>query len=264
MLLENKTAIIFGGSGAIGAATAHVFAREGAFVLLGARHGDKVVAIADTICARGGRARGFPVDVRDADGTTQAVAAIAAEAGPIDIMLNATSFAHDQGTTLADLDVSTFMEPVVTFLPSLFNSAKAVLPFMGGERQGVILALTTPAGRAAVPGHLGYSAACAGIEAFTRVLAAELGPQNIRALCLAPHAISDAPQAGSYTAELFAPKAKALGLSVEEWLDAGARNTMLGRLPNLADVAETAAFVCSDRARAMTATYVNLTGGMIT
>lgn len=75
--------------------------------------------------------------------------------------------------------------------------------------------------------------------------------------------MSDAPRAGSYTAELFAPKAEAMGLSVEQWLDGGAQSTMLGRLPTLEDVAETAAFVVSDRARAMTASYVNLTAGAI-
>jgi hypothetical protein len=100
------------------------------------------------------------------------------EGGKIDIALNATSFLHDQGTMFADLDVEYFKEPVVTFLPSLFNSSKAVLPFIGGGLPWVFLTLTTPAGRAAVPGHLGYSFACAGIEAFTRVLAAELGASD--------------------------------------------------------------------------------------
>ncbi|MBN9023687.1 MAG: SDR family oxidoreductase, partial [Rhizobiales bacterium] len=195
--------------------------------------------------------------------TTAAIATLAGRVGDIDAMVNATSFMHDQGSTIDALDLAGFMRPVETFLPALFNVAKAVVPYMGRRRQGVVLTLSTPAGRTATPGHLGYTVTCAGVEAFTRVLAAELGPRNIRAVCLAPHAISDAPAAGSYTAGLFAPKATALGLSVEDWLGGAAASTMLGRLPTLEDVAETAAFLVSDRARSMTASYVNLSAGMI-
>ena len=263
MLLANKNAVIFGGSGAIGSACARVFAREGARVFLGARHRDRLEAAALGIRAQGGAAGLFQLDVLDSASTEKAMAAVGLEAGEIHVAVNATSFPHDQGSGLDALDLQTFMQPVTASLAALFNAAKATVPHMGKSRQGIVLTLTTPAGRAATPGHLGYSTACAGMEAFTRVLAAELGPRNIRAVCLGPHAISDAPQAGSYTAQLFAPKAQALGLTVEEWLAGGARSTMLGRLPTLEDVAETAAFLASDRARSMTACYVNLTAGMI-
>ena len=263
MLLKDKTIVIVGGSGAIGAASARAFAREGARVALGGRSRDRLDAVAAGIRERGGRADVFEVDALDAEATTAAIAALADRVGEIDVAVNATSFLHDQGSTIDELDLAAFMRPVDTFLPALFNVTRAVVPYMGRSRQGVILTLSTPAGRTATPGHLGYTVTCAGVEAFTRVLAAELGPRNIRALCLAPHAISDAPQAGSYTARLFAPKATAMGLSVEDWLGGAAASTMLGRLPTLEDVAETAAFLVSDRARSMTAGYVNLSAGMI-
>ena len=263
MLLDNKRIVIFGGSGAIGSAMASVFAREGARLWLGGRHADRLAVAADRVRAAGGEIETFTVDCLDAAATTVAVSAVAEASGGIDVAINATSFMHDQGSFIDDLDLEAFMTPVDTFLSSLFNSSKAVVPHMGGDRPGVILTLSTPAGRTAPPGHLGYSVTCAGVEAFSRVLAAELGPRNIRVLCLGPHAISDAPQAGSYTAELFAPKAKAMGLTVDQWLGGGAQTTMLGRLPTLEDVAETAAFLVSDKARAITAAYVNLTAGMI-
>ncbi len=263
MLLDNKRIVIFGGSGAIGSAMANVFAREGARLWLGGRHADRLAVAADRVRAAGGEVETFTVDCLDSAATTAAVSAVAEASGGIDVAINATSFMHDQGSFIDDLDLKAFMTPVDTFLSSLFNSSKAVAPYMGGDRPGVILTLSTPAGRTAPPGHLGYSVTCAGVEAFSRVLAAELGLRNIRVLCLGPHAISDAPQAGSYTAELFAPKAKAMGLTVDQWLGGGAQTTMLGRLPTLEDVAETAAFLVSERARAMTAAYVNLTAGMI-
>ena len=263
MLLKNKNIVIVGGSGAIGAASAKVFAGEGARVFLGARNRERLESVAREIRAMGGEVETFLVDALDAEATRDQISGLASRIGEIDGALNATSFLHDQGSFIDKLDLATFMTPVETFLPALFNTTKAVVPHMGLSRQGVILTLSTPAGRTATPGHLGYTVTCAGVEAFTRVLAAELGPRNIRVICLAPHAISDAPQAGSYTADLFAPKAKAMGLSVEQWLAGGAQSTMLGRLPTLEDVAATAAFLLSDKARSMTAAYVNLSAGMI-
>jgi len=263
MLLNNKRIVILGGSGAIGGAMAKAFAEEGASVYLGARDRRRLDAVAEAVRSAAGAVEVFSVDCLDAEATRQAIDSLGARIGEIDVAVNATSFMHDQGSFIDALDVETFMSPVETFLRSLFNSAKAVVPYMGKTRQGVILTLSTPAGRTATPGHLGYTVTCAGVEAFSRVLAAELGPRNIRVVCLAPHAISDAPRAGSYTAELFAPKASAMGLTVDQWLEGGAQTTMLGRLPTLEDVAQTAAFLVSDKARSMTAAYVNLTAGMI-
>lgn len=260
MLLAGKNIVIFGGSGAIGTAMAQAFVAEGASVWLGARSAERLKAAAQKV---GGKVDTITVDCLDEAGCAEAVSALAGRIGAIHVAINATSFMHDQGSLIDDLDLKTFMSPVDNFLMSLFNSTKAVVPHMDTTGRGVMLNLSTPAGRTAPPGHLGYSVTCAGVEAFSRVLAAELGPRNIRVICLGPHAISDAPQAGSYTGDLFAPKAKAMGLTVDQWLGGGAQTTMLGRLPTLDDVAQTATFLVSDKARAMTAAYVNLTAGMI-
>ena len=89
------------------------------------------------------------------------------------------------------------------------------------------------------PGVLGYGTACAAIEAMTQRLAVELGPSGVRAVCLRPHAISDAPPNGSYTGELFGPAAAQAGVSVEQMLvQWGEDFTLLGRLPTLAQVAD--------------------------
>lgn len=261
MLLKDMTAVIYGGSGAIGAATAGVFAREGARVYLAGRSGARLDKAAEEIRRSGGHAEIAEVDVLDAAATARHAAGIAAETGAIDIMLNATSFLHDQGSLIDDLTCDIFMEPIVLFTRSLFNTAKAVAPFMGGARGGVILTLTAPAARMTLSGHMGHIVACAAAESFSRSLAADLAPRQIRSLCIRPHAISDAPAAGSYTGDLFTPKADAMGISLDQWLAGAAQTTLLKRLPTLADVAETAAFLASPRAAAMTATTVNLTGG---
>lgn len=113
-----------------------------------------------------------------------------------------------------------------------------------------------------MPGHLGHIVGCAGMEAFVKALASELGPRNIRVLCVRSHAIADAVQAGSYTGEIFAPKAQAMGLSVDQWLEGAAQGALLKRLPTLAQVAGVITFLASEPAGAMTATVVNLTAGL--
>jgi NAD(P)-dependent dehydrogenase (short-subunit alcohol dehydrogenase family) len=170
---------------------------------------------------------------------------------------------HDQGTTLADLTLEQFMRPIDGFLRALFITSKAVARHMGGERPGVILTLSEPGSRIAVGGILGHAASSAGKEAFSRVLAAELAPRNIRVICLRPHALSDGPASGSYTKDLFKPLAASAGVPVDEWVGNLATGTLLKRLPTISDVAETAAFLASDRARTMTGTVANLSSGLL-
>ena len=260
MLLQNKNAVIYGGGGAIGGAVARVFAREGARVFLAGRTRARLDAVASDIAG----AEIAELDVLDQRAVEEHADAIAKKAGGIDIALNAVSVMHDQGTSLADLSLDEFMRPIDGFLRTLFITSKAVARHMGGKRPGVILTLSEPGSKLAVGGILGHAVSSAGKEVFSRVLAAELAPRNIRVICIRPHAITDAPASGSYTKDLFEPMAADAGLSVQEFVARLAQGTMSKRLPTLSDVAETIAFLASDRSRAMTGTVVNLTAGGIT
>jgi NAD(P)-dependent dehydrogenase (short-subunit alcohol dehydrogenase family) len=256
LLLRNKNAVIYGGGGAIGGAVARVFAREGATVFLAGRTQSRLDAVAADIAAASGTAETVQLDVFDQAAVERHADAIAEQVGSIDIALNAVSIMHDQGTTLADLSLEEFMRPIDGCMRTLFITSKAVARHMGGKRPGVILTLSEPGSQMAVPGILGHSASGAAREAFSRVLAAELAPRNIRVVCIRPHAISDAPAAGSYTKELF-------GEPLEEAMSGMAGLTLLKRLPTLAEVAETAAFLASDRAGAITGTVANLSVGAL-
>lgn len=259
-LLHDKNAVIYGGGGAIGGATARVFAREGARVFIAGRTQAKLDAVARDIVDAGGQVETALVDVFD----QQAVDEHAAAVGTIDVALNAVSVMHDQGTPLADLSLAEFMRPIDGFLRSLFITSKAVARHMGNGRPGVVLTLSEPGAKLAVSGILGHGVSAAGKEAFSRLLAAELAPANVRVVDIRPHAVADALAAGSYTQDLFCPAAAAAGQSVQEFLDVGlAQGTLLKRLPTLAEIAETAAFLASDRAGAMTGTVVNLSGGAL-
>lgn len=265
LLLDGKSAVIYGGGGAIGGAAARVFAREGARVFIAGRTRAKLDVVARDIAAAGGRAETALVDVLDQRAVEEHADAVAAAAGGIDVALDAVSVMHDQGTQLADLTLEEFMRPVDGFLRGLFITSKAVARHMGGERPGVILTLSEPGSKLAAGGILGHSVSAAGKEAFTRVLAAELAPRNVRVVGIRPHAVVDAPAAGSYTKELFEQFAAAAGESVEGMLDGGAmaQGTLLRRLPTLSQVAETAAFLASERAGAMTGAIVNMSAGAL-
>jgi 3-oxoacyl-[acyl-carrier protein] reductase len=257
MMLENKTALIYGGGGAIGGAVARAFAGAGARVYLAGRTKARLEKVANDI---GGAASVAEVDALDEHAVAEHVDAVAADAGGIDIAMNAVSFPHVQGAPVTELTFDEVWHPIDTFVRTNLITAMAVARHMAARRSGVILTLSTP--RVMPPGVVGYGTTCAAIEAMTQRLAVDLGPSDVRVVCLRPHAISDAPSHGSYTNELFAQWAAEAGVSVEEMLVQWGENmTLRGRLPTLAQVADTAVFVASDSAGPITGKVVDLTGG---
>jgi NAD(P)-dependent dehydrogenase (short-subunit alcohol dehydrogenase family) len=258
-MLENKTAVIYGGGGAVGGAVARAFAGAGARVHLAGRSRAALDTVADDI---GDAAAVAEVDALDERAVADHADAVAADAGGIDVALNAVSFPFAHDTPVADLAVEEVMRPIDAYLRTNLITTKAVAPHMTARRSGTILTLSAGASRVAVPGSLGYGTTCAAIEALTQRLAVELGPSGVRAVCLRPHLIADGASHGSYTGELFGRRAAAAGVSVEQWLERSAEDvTLLGRLPSLAEVADAAVFLASDRAGAITGAVVDLTCG---
>jgi len=258
MMLEKKTAVIYGGGGAVGGAVARAFSEAGARVHLAGRSITRLEKVASDIDAAGVA----EVDALDERAVADHADAVAAEAGGIDIALNAVSFRFAHDTPFADLSVEEVMGPIDDYLRTNLITAGAVARHMTARRTGTILTLSSGASRVGTPGSLGYGTACAAIETVTRRLAIELGPGGVRVVCLRPHLIADGPANGSYTAELFERRAAAAGVNVEQLLARVPENvTLLGRLPTLAQVADTAAFLASDQAGAITGAVVDVTCG---
>jgi NAD(P)-dependent dehydrogenase (short-subunit alcohol dehydrogenase family) len=263
MLLENKNALIYGGGGAVGGAIARAFAREGAKVYLAGRTLASLDQVAQEISDAGGKAETAEVDAMDQGSIDRHADGVSARAGGIDIALNAVGIAHVQGTPFADLSFEDYAHPIAAYTRTNFLTVKAVARQMTKQGSGVILLLSPgPGARMSGRGFLGNGVSAAAVEALSRILAGELGPSGIRVNCLRPHAIPEAV-ANSHTRQLFDAMAGLAGLTTEAWLSGLAGTTLLGRLPTLAEVADYAAFVASDRASAMTGAIVNLTSGAL-
>ena len=151
-----------------------------------------------------------------------------------------------QGTALIDLELDDFMQPIVAAARTHFITATTAARCMVARGSGVIIMLSSSAAQETRHQMGGFNLACAGIEALTRSLAGEVGPYGVRVVALRTNLI---PQtAPDLTTRDLEPLLK---------------DTLTGRLPNLDEVASTAAFLGSDHAGAITAAVINLTCGAI-
>lgn len=259
MMLKDKTAVIYGAGGAIGGAAARAFSAAGGRVYLAGRSKDRLEKVASDIADVGGVAE---VDALDEHAVGAHVDAVAADAGGIDIALNAVAVPFVHGVPFVDVAVDDVMHPIVAFLQTNLITAQAVGRHMSARGAGTILTLSTAASRFVFPGTLGYGTTGTLVEVVSERLAIELGPSGVRVVCLRPHAIADGPAHGSFATGVFESRAAAAGLGVEQWLAEFAKDTtVLGRFPTVADVADAAVFLASDRASAITGTVIDLTYG---
>ena len=261
MLLDAKTAIVYGAGGAIGSAVARAYAREGADVHLVGRTRATLEEVAQHIRHDGGAAHVAQVDVLDPAAVAQHADVVAASGG-IDICFNATSNDDVQGTPLLAMQFGEFLRPVTKAVTAHFNIAVAVGRHMTRRGRGVILVMA--GGREAIPRLGGSHVAWAALAGLCRQLAAEFGPHGVRVSWLlspgSPGYDDDQPQDGTGPGE--ADDATASG----ETRAAGAPGTaglLMRHLPSYDEVANIAAFAASDWARTITASEINFTGGAV-
>jgi 3-oxoacyl-[acyl-carrier protein] reductase len=257
MLLRNKTAIIYGGAGAVGSAVAKAFAREGAQVFVGGRTLQKLETVASEINKTGGKAKAVKVDALNKDEVEKTVNGIVKQTGSIDISFNLISIDDEHGAPLSKMDYKIFSTPVINAIHTHFITAVAAIPHMQKKGSGIILALTANAARKPYENTGGFGVAGAAIEGICRQLAAEEGRYGIRVICLRSAGSPDAPGVD----EAFKVHAQKSGVSREQFEKEFAERTLLKRLPRLAEVANAAVLMCTDHASAITAAIMNVTCG---
>ena len=259
MLLKDRTAIVYGASGAVGGAVARAFAREGARVFLAARGRPGLEAVADDIRAKGGQAEVAPVDATDPEAIAAHLDAVVAAAGPIRIMFNGVSWDDTQGALLTDMPFDRVLAPVTLSMTTWFHTGTALARHMAENGGGVITGITANVARWPVPYVGGFAVACAAVENFLRQLGIECGPKAVRVCWVRSPGSPDAPG----VRDVWMGRANELGVSFDEVHREFARDTPLRKVTALAQVADSVVLLASDLAAGMTATMANATGGAL-
>jgi 3-oxoacyl-[acyl-carrier protein] reductase len=252
MLLDGKVAVIYGGGGTIGGAVARTFATEGAQVFLAGRTQEPLDNVAQEIRGAGGSVETAIVDALNQEAVEAHADAVAASAGGIDVSFNLITHPHTHGVPVHEMDIDAYMAPVETAVRTLFLTVRAAARHMIPKGSGVFLAFGGPGERAAPMRDYnlgGTQLAFDAMESMRRQLSVELGPHGIRFVSLETGGIP----------ETFPEDFEGRDAIIEE-MDA---TTLLGRGATLEDVAESAAFAASDKARSMTAATLNVSAGAL-
>jgi 3-oxoacyl-[acyl-carrier protein] reductase len=251
MLLEGKSAVVYGGGGSIGGAIARAFASEGARVHLAGRTRSALDRVAGEVRAAGGAVDAAELDALDEGAVEEHARAVVAAAGGIDVSVNVVSYGDVHGTPLAEMPLEDFERPIRNAVRTQFLTTRAAARQMIRQRSGVILFFGGDGGRDPIRDYYigGFMVALGAIEVLRRQLAAELGSHGIRVLTLHSGGVPETIPEGY-------PRRDAITEQI-------VGETMLGRAAGLEDVGRVAAFAASDAAGSMTATALNITCGSV-
>jgi NAD(P)-dependent dehydrogenase (short-subunit alcohol dehydrogenase family) len=184
MQLQGKVAIITGAATGIGRATALLFGREGASVVVADINEDNAQSTVADIEDKGGSARFVQADVSEAEDVQALMERVAEEMGGIDVIVNNAGAQRSGAVTEfeeSEWDLLMRVNP-----RSCVLGAKSGVPYLRERGGGSIVNVSSLAGLKGGPGMTAYSASKGAIIAFTRALAEELAPDNIRANSVCP------------------------------------------------------------------------------
>jgi peroxisomal 2,4-dienoyl-CoA reductase len=244
-ILEGKTALITGGGTGICRGISLALAAHGCDVAITSRKKEHLEPTAREIEALGRRAVAVPADVRDPVAVEAAVNEAVEKLGRLDILVNGAA-----GNFLClaeDLSPNGFGAVVDIDLKGTFHVSKSALPHLKASR-GVVLNISATLHYFGTMAQAHVSAAKAGIDALTRVLAVEWGRHGIRVNGIAPGPIAETEG----VRRLLIGPAK----------DHVERSTPLGRLGAIRDVADSTLFLCSDAASFVTGVTLVIDGGL--
>jgi 3-oxoacyl-[acyl-carrier protein] reductase len=240
--LSGEIALVTGASRGIGAAIADLLAERGATVIGTATSDAGADAIGTRLAARGGHGR--RLDVTDGAAIEALVDAIGKEFGPVSVLVNNAGITRDQ--LLMRMKDDDWNAIIDTNLSSVYRTSKAVMRGMMKARKGRIISIASVIGLTGNAGQANYAAAKAGIIAFSKSLAKEIGSRGITVNVVAPGFIET-------------DMTKALPEDAKQALMG---QIALGRLGAPADIAEAVAFLASPAAAYITGETMHVNGGM--
>ncbi|MFC1459570.1 SDR family oxidoreductase [Microvirga arabica] len=247
-ILRNKTAIVTGASSGIGYATARLFAREGANVIVTARRLDALNSLVSEIEAAGGRAIALAGDIKSEELAHALVDTAINHFGGLDIAFNNAGMNGEMGPT-PGVSLAGWNEALAVNLTAAFLGAKYQIPAMLDRGGGSVIFTSTFVGyTAGMPGVASYAASKSGLIGLTQSLASEFGPRGIRVNALLPGG-TDTPLAEAWVST---PEA----LAFVEGLHA------LKRRARPEEIARSALYLASDASSFTTGTALLVDGGV--
>ena len=245
MELEGKVAVVTGASRGIGRAIALRMAGEGAKVVITDVNTEAAEGVVKEIESQGGQALAFTADVRDSDAVKAMMSQITEQWEKIDILVNNAGITRD--TLLLKMSDAAWDDVIDTNLRGVYTCTKFALRSMMRQQWGRIISMASIAGIIGNAGQTNYSASKAGIIAFTKSVAREVGSLNITANAIAPgFVVSD--MTNKMTEEQRAAILPMIALK------------RYGQPGEIADLAE---FLASDRASYITGQVIGIDGGML-
>lgn len=243
--LQNKVALVTGGSRGIGRAIALEFANRGAAVVVNYNKSpDAAEAVVNQIKEAGGKAASFQADVSDFKQAEALVKFTIDTFGDLSILVNNAGITRDQ--LIMMMPESDWDAVINTNLKSTFNCSKSAVKHMMRKRVGRIINMASVAGQMGNPGQTNYSASKGGQIAFTKALAREVATRNITVNAIAP---------GFVDTEI-------LDAMTPEILEAALKLVPLGRKGKPEEIAAAVAFLASDEAAYITGQVLGVDGGM--
>ena len=183
--IAGRVAVVTGGAGGMGRATAHLLADEGAMVAVIDRDGEGALAVAGEITGAGGRAAGWTLDVTDAEMLGAVIGAVHDELGPVDILVNNAGVSLPTTIDGDDYDVAwaTTLAVNLTAHATMIRACLADLERVG---EGRIVNIASTEGLGATAFISPYTASKHGVIGLTRSLAIELGRRGVTVNCVCP------------------------------------------------------------------------------
>ncbi|MEO7587581.1 MAG: SDR family oxidoreductase [Arachnia sp.] len=251
MQLENKKAIVTGGAGGIGRATARAFAAEGASVAVVDLQGEAAEKVAAAIRESGGEAIAITADVSSEADVKRIVATVVAEFGTIDVLFNNAGIIKRKSAT--EIEVEEWDQVFGVNVRSIFLMCKHVVPVMEAAGRGAIVNTGSGWGLTGGGRALSYCASKGAVVNMTRALAIDHGPAGIRVNSVNP---------GDVNTGMLRDEARQLEQSPDSFL-AEAADRPLRRTGEPEEVAAAVLWLASDAASYVTGTALVVDGGGI-